>query len=186
MLADVHIWYLSGEMPRCLLSSPHRSLEYCLLWAPLILPMLWREQSAQGSPLPPNIIIWSGLICTAMYCTRKTNGQRWSQFQHHKSCSEGCGEYPAHFELINANVSIAIWPQSKTLQISSVFIYLVYIIVVILYSDFFFILQLQIMSLSVYSSLPQITGINSRSFGLLSLRQRQIQLFIYFNLGQLP
>lgn len=61
------VCYLSGEMPRCLLSSPHSSLEYCLLWAPLILPMLQREQRAQGSPFPPNIIIWSGLICTAMY-----------------------------------------------------------------------------------------------------------------------
>lgn len=63
--------YLSGEMPRCLLSIPHRSFEYFLLSAPLILPILWREQRAQGSPFPPNIIIWSGLICTAMYCKRE-------------------------------------------------------------------------------------------------------------------
>lgn len=64
--------YLSGEMLRCLLSNPHRSFEYCLFSAPLILPILWREQRAQGSPFPPNIIIWSGLICTAMYCKRET------------------------------------------------------------------------------------------------------------------
>lgn len=66
--------YLSGEISRCLLSSPHRSLEYCLFWAPLILPILWREQSAQGSPFPPNIIIWSGLICTAMYWYMQERG----------------------------------------------------------------------------------------------------------------
>lgn len=59
--------YLSAEMPRCLLRSPHRSIEYCLFLAALILPILWREHSAQGSPFPPNVIIWSGLICTAMY-----------------------------------------------------------------------------------------------------------------------
>lgn len=63
----VCVCYLSGEMLRCLLSSPHRSLEYCLLWAPLILPILWREQTAQGSPFPPNIIIWSEMICTAIF-----------------------------------------------------------------------------------------------------------------------
>lgn len=61
------VYYLSGEIPKCLLRSPHMSLEYFLLLAPLILPMLWREQRAQGSPFPPNIINWSGLMCTAMY-----------------------------------------------------------------------------------------------------------------------
>lgn len=64
--------YLSGEMPKCLLSSPHSSVEYCLFWEGLIFPMLWREQRAHASSFPPNIIICSALISTAMYwCMKK-------------------------------------------------------------------------------------------------------------------
>lgn len=78
-VASCNVWiYLSGEIPRCLLSRPIRSLEYCLFWAPPIFPMLVREQSAHGSALPPNIIIWSGMTCMAMYChtaiQRETQG----------------------------------------------------------------------------------------------------------------
>lgn len=45
-----------GEIPRCLLSSPQNSVEYCRFCSSLIAPILWREQYAQGAVFRPNVI----------------------------------------------------------------------------------------------------------------------------------
>lgn len=78
--------YLSGDMPSCLLSSPHSSLEYCLIWSQLIFSLLWKEQSAHGSSFPPIIMIWSAWTCTAMNCQMKkvTKIMLGDNYAHHR------------------------------------------------------------------------------------------------------